>query len=358
MVTLAPQPTASFNGDEARWTAVVQRDPAADGIFYYAVFTTGVYCRPSCASRRANRDNVAFYATAEAAERAGFRPCKRCRPGEFSLAKRHAQVVATACRRIEAADEPPKLATLAEAAGMSRYYFHRVFKAMTGVTPKAYADAHRAECVRARLANSDTITDAIYDAGYNSGGRFYAGSAARLGMTPSTFRAGGEDTKIRFAVGQSSLGAILVAATCQGIAAIQLGDEPETLVHELEDRFPRAQLIGADADFERLVAQVVGLVEAPGHHVDLPLDVRGTAFQQQVWQALRQIPPGTTATYTEIAEHIGRPKAVRAVAGACAANKIAVAIPCHRVVRSDGSLAGYRWGIERKRTLLEREAPA
>lgn len=345
-----------FSTDEDRWAAVVRRDRRADGVFYFSVQTTGVYCRPSCAARRARRENVRFHPTCEAAERAGFRPCKRCRPNEAALAVQRASIIAKACRLIETADEIPNLDALAESAGMSRFHFHRIFKTVTGVTPKAYATAHRAQRVRQKLPRSRSVTEAIYGAGFNSSGRFYAKSSQELGMTPARFRAGGSGASIRFAVGECSLGSILVAATDKGICAILLGDDPEALVHDLQDRFPRAQLIGGDRNFEQWIAKAVGLVEAPSLGLDLPLDVRGTAFQQRVWQALRAIPPGSTASYAEIAKRIGAPKAVRAVAQACASNSIAVAIPCHRVVRTDGSLSGYRWGVERKRALLEREA--
>jgi AraC family transcriptional regulator of adaptative response/methylated-DNA-[protein]-cysteine methyltransferase len=356
MATRTDRPVPSFTGDAARWRAVEHRDRAADGAFYYSVLTTGVYCRPSCASRRARRENVAFHATCEAAEAAGFRPCRRCRPREAPLAERRAAAVADACRLIEEAEETPSLDALAKAAGMSRFHFHRIFKAVTGVTPKAYADAHRAERVRDELAQRATVTEAIYGAGFNSSGRFYAASSDLLGMTPSAFRSGGNGASISFAVGECSLGSILVAATGRGVCAILFGDDPDTLVRDLQDRFPKARLIGADREFEQLVATVVGFVEAPAQGLDLPLDVRGTAFQQRVWQALREIPSGSTASYAEIARRIGQPKAVRAVAQACASNGIAVAIPCHRVVRTDGALSGYRWGAERKRVLLEREA--
>jgi AraC family transcriptional regulator of adaptative response/methylated-DNA-[protein]-cysteine methyltransferase len=344
-----------FGDDEACWAAVVRRDPAADGAFVYSVRTTGIYCRPSCAARRPHRANVAFHPTPAAAEAAGFRACLRCRPGAAPRAERHAAAVAAACRAIEAAEELPDLAALAAAASMSRFHFHRVFKAATGVTPHAYAAARRTERVRAALGRRSSVTEAIYDAGFNSSSRFYASSAATLGMTPSAFRGGGADAEIRFAVGASTLGAILVAATDKGVCAIMLGDDPARLVRDLQDQFPAARLDGGDAAFARLVAIVVGFVEAPDSGLDLPLDVRGTAFQQRVWQALREIPPGTTASYAEIAARIGAPRAVRAVAGACAANALAVAIPCHRVVRTDGSLSGYRWGVERKAALLARE---
>ena len=270
---------------------------------------------------------------------------------------KHAALVAQACRRIEAAEQPPSLDDLAQQAGLSPFHFHRVFKATTGLTPKAYADAHRAQAVRATLARGKgSVTEAIFDAGFNANSRFYEHADALLGMKPTQYRAGGVDARIEFAIGQCSLGAILVARSQRGVCAISLGEDADALLRELQDRFPRAELIGGDAGFEQLVAQVVGLIEHPGIGVDLPLDVRGTAFQQRVWQALRQIPPGETASYTQIAQRIGSPKSVRAVAQACASNTLAVAIPCHRVVRSDGALSGYRWGVERKRALLSREA--
>jgi AraC family transcriptional regulator of adaptative response/methylated-DNA-[protein]-cysteine methyltransferase len=354
----AREATASpaFSNDEDRWAALARRDRSADGMFYYSVRTTGVYCRPSCAARLARRENVRFHSTCEEAEQAGFRPCQRCRPNEPALTEQRAVAVAKACRLIETADETPNLDALAEAAGMSRFHFHRVFKAITGVTPKAYAAAHRAQRVREELSRSDTVTEAIYGAGFNSSGRFYATASDILGMTPTDFRSGGHGASIRFAVGECSLGSILVATTQKGVCAILLGDDPDALMRDLQDRFPKARLIGGDKGFEQLVARVVGFVEAPALGLDLPFDVRGTAFQQRVWQALREIPAGATATYTEIAERLGAPKAVRAVAQACAANAIAVAIPCHRVVRNDGALAGYRWGVKRKRALLDREA--
>lgn len=345
-----------FDDDAQKWAAVTRRDGTADGAFFYSVATTGVYCRPSCAARLARRENVQFHESCADAERAGFRPCKRCRPNEAPRAERNMKAIATACRLIETAEDIPSLDDLAKAAGMSRFYFHRVFKSVTGMTPKAYADGHRAERMRDSLPGAQSVTEAIYDAGYNSNGRFYAASDKVLGMTPSTFRKGGEGTSIRFAVGQCSLGAILAAASTQGICAILLGDCPEALVRDLEDRFPKADLIGGDAEFEGWMAQIVGFVEAPQVGIDLPLDIRGTAFQQRVWKALSDIPVGTRVSYADIARKIGAPRAVRAVAQACAANQIAVAIPCHRVVRTDGALSGYRWGIERKQALLEREA--
>ena len=347
--------TSQFDTDESRWQALGKRDREADGLFYYSVRTTGVYCRPSCAATRPKRENVRFHATCDGAERAGFRPCKRCRPNEAPLAERQRDAVARACRLIENAEEAPNLTDLAEAVGMSRYHFHRLFKTLTGVTPKAYAVAHRIQRVRNDLAQGATVTEAIYGAGFQSNGRFYASSTERLGMTPTAFRAGGAGATIRFAVGECTLGSILVAATEKGVCAIFLGDDPDLLARELQDRFPKAKLVGGDSAFEGWVAQTVGLVEKPALGFDLPLDIRGTAFQLSVWEALRQIPPGSTASYTEIAVRIGRPTAARAVAQACAANPIAIAIPCHRVVRTDESLSGYHWGVERKAELLKRE---
>ncbi|WGF87921.1 bifunctional DNA-binding transcriptional regulator/O6-methylguanine-DNA methyltransferase Ada [Marinivivus vitaminiproducens] len=343
---------------DARWASVVNRDAQADGSFVYSVRTTGVYCRPSCAARLARPENVRFHASPAEAESAGFRPCKRCRPDLPPPAQRNAALVARACRLIDEAEEEPSLDDLAQAVGLSPFHFHRVFKKVAGLTPKAYAAAKRTQRVRDGLAASRTVTEAIYDAGFNGSGRFYAKTDAMLGMTPRTYRAGGADTRIRFAVGACSLGAVLVAMTGKGLCSILLGDDPEALVRDFQDRFAKAELVGDDTDFASLVAQVVGLVEAPGEGADLPLDIRGTAFQQRVWQALRAIPAGETTSYAEIARRIGSPGAVRAVASACAANPLAVAIPCHRVVRTDGGLAGYRWGIERKRALIEREAAA
>jgi AraC family transcriptional regulator, regulatory protein of adaptative response / methylated-DNA-[protein]-cysteine methyltransferase len=345
--------------DDARYAAIARRDAAMDGRFVYSVATTGVYCRPCCAARMPRRENVAFHATCAAAEAAGFRACKRCRPNEPPLAARHAAAMEAACRALDRAvaegEDLPPLAALAGASGLSSFHFHRLFRRIVGVTPKAYAGARRMARIQAGLAGPDSVTEAIYDAGYSSSSRFYERAPSMLGMTPTQYREGGRDAVIRFALGRCSLGDVLVAATDKGVCAIQLGDTPEALLAELERRFPRATLIGADAAFERLVAQVVGAVENPGTGLDLALDLRGTAFQLRVWEALRAIPAGQTDTYTGIAARIGRPRSVRAVAAACAANPAAIAIPCHRVVRIGGGLAGYRWGIERKRTLLERE---
>ena len=345
----------SFLTEDERWAAVCARDVRADDAFYYAVRTTGVYCRASCAARPARRENVTFYDSTNAAERAGYRPCKRCKPDAASLRERHAQLVARACKKIETALELPNLDALAAEAGLSRFHFHRLFKRITGLTPKQYANAHRTQRVQLELSRGTNVTDAIYAAGFNSNSRFYAKATEQLGMKPSDYRSSGRNQAIRFAVAQSSLGALLVAASDKGICAILLGDDPDALVRDLQDRFRNAQLMGGDREFESWVAKVVGFVEAPKVGLDLPLDLRGTAFQQRVWQALRKVPAGKTVSYTDIAKKIGMPTASRAVAQACGANHIAVAIPCHRVVRTDGTLSGYRWGVERKRELLARE---
>lgn len=343
---------------DPRWIAVTKRDPAADGRFVYAVSTTGVYCRPTCPSRRARREHVSFHAGPADAERAGYRACKRCRPDLPSLAERQGRTVAALCRFIEEAEHSPGLEELAGLSGWSTWHLQRVFKAVTGLSPKSYAAARRGARLKRALEEGPTVTAALYAAGFGSGSRLYEQSESLLGMSPGSYRKGGAGNEIRFALGQCWLGAILVAHSGKGICAILLGDDPQDLLRELQERFSRATLVGDDRSFEQLVARVVGLVEAPARAADLPLDIRGTAFQCRVWEALRRIPPGQTLSYAELARRIGAPKAVRAVAGACAANALAVAIPCHRVVRSDGGLSGYRWGVERKGRLLEREAEA
>jgi AraC family transcriptional regulator of adaptative response/methylated-DNA-[protein]-cysteine methyltransferase len=352
--TTSPTPPAALL--DPRWPAVIGRDAASDGAFYYSVRTTGVYCRPSCAARPPRPENVAFHPTRADAERAGFRPCKRCKPDQPPRAERQAAQVAVLCRLLETAETVPTLDELAAHIGQSSFHTHRMFKAVTGVTPRAYAAAHRAERVRAELRTAPSVTDAIYGAGYGSSGRFYETSTARLGMTPGRFRAGGAGVAIGFATGTCSLGTVLVAASDRGVCAILLGDDGDQLAADLARRFPRARLAPGGDGFAALVAQVVAHVEAPGIGAGLPLDIQGTAFQQRVWAALSAIPAGATRSYREVAAAIGAPSAVRAVAAACAANPIAVVIPCHRVVRGDGDLSGYRWGIDRKRALLDREA--
>lgn len=344
---------SSGTDTDSRWNAIVSRDKSVDGQFLYSVRTTGVYCRPSCATKLAKPENVQFHDTREDAERAGFRPCKKCKPNESNDSR--TAMVERICRLIDSAEENLPLLQLAREAGMSVSHFQRTFTETVGVSPKEYADARRAQRLRVALTGGQCVTDAIFEAGFNSTGRFYEQSNALLGMTPKCFKAGGRDCQIHFAIGQCTLGAILVGATAAGICAILMGDDPEELIRELQDRFANADLIGGDRAFEQLVATVVGFVEHPAIGLNLPLDIRGTAFQKRVWEQLRKIPPGTTLSYAQLAALIGSPKAVRAVATACAANPLAVAIPCHRVVRTDGALSGYRWGIERKRTLIDRE---
>lgn len=352
-------PSSDYSSDEARWLAVKARDPNSDGHFVYAVRTTGVYCHPSATSRLPKRENVIFFDAPAAAEAAGYRPSKR-RKGDRTSAKiERATAIVEACRLIEnAPDAPPNLDTLAAHVGLSPAHFHRLFKAETGVTPKTYASAHRLRKLRAALSTGSSITEAVYSAGFNASSRFYESSGERLGMGARAYRLGGVGMVIRFAVAQCTLGALLVAQSQRGICAIALGEDPDHLVRELQDQFPRALLVGDDPHFAEVVALVVGFVEAPAIGLGLPLDVQGTAFQERVWQALREIPPGTTVTYSDLAERIGAPKAVRAVAKACAANRIAIAVPCHRVIRRDGDISGYRWGVERKRELLRRERDA
>ncbi|GLY60184.1 bifunctional transcriptional activator/DNA repair enzyme protein Ada [Pectobacterium carotovorum subsp. carotovorum] len=344
-----------FQDADSRWQAVVTRNQAADGCFIYAVKTTGIYCAPSCASRQPRRENVVFFATADEAQAAGFRPCKRCRQGTLSRQEQQAQQIACACRMIEQSEHQLTLAVLAQAVGISAFHFHRMFKAITGLTPKQYASAHRYRQLREQLADSGTVTAAITAGGYDASGRFYAEAGAHLGMTPTAFQNRGKGMTIRFAVGCCLLGEVLVAESEKGICAILLGDDPDSLLNSLQEMFANAQLIGGDAAFEQRMAQVVGFVDDPAIGLTLPLDIRGTVFQQRVWQALRAVPAGETLSYRDVAERIGAPAAVRAVAGACAANRLAVAIPCHRVVRHDGALSGYRWGVVRKRALLEKE---
>ena len=349
--------TSPFHTDDDRLDAVRRRDPAADGAFLYSVRTTGVYCRPSCAARPALSRNIAFHPTRQQAESAGFRPCMRCRPDQPPRAERDAAMVAAACRRIEAAEDAPDLAAMAAAAGVSPYHFHRLFRRIAGVTPKAYADAQRLARVQAELAGGALVTAALYRAGFNSSGRFYAAADAMLGMTASRYRAGGSGETIHHAFGEASLGRVLVATAGRGVCAILLGEEEDAMLADLRQRFPRATLAAAPADFAETVADVVAHVERPGLGLALPLDIRGTAFQRRVWDVLRSIPPGETLSYAAVAARLGQPTAVRAVSGACAANVLAVAVPCHRVVASTGALAGYRWGVNRKKALLARERP-
>jgi AraC family transcriptional regulator of adaptative response/methylated-DNA-[protein]-cysteine methyltransferase len=341
---------------DPRWSHVCARDARTDGDFVYSVETTGVYCRPSCAARRARPQNVRFHATVAAAEAAGYRPCKRCRPDEPKPPAPSAVIVAKACRLLESCEQPHSLKEIAQSVGLSPFHFHRVFKATLGMTPRQYAEGIRTRRVRESLHAGGTVTDAVYDAGYQSSSRFYESAKSTLGMSPSTFRRKGEGVVIRFAVGRSSLGSVLVGATDRGICAIFLDDDPGYLIQCLRERFKRAEVIQADAAFDEIIARVVQYVDMRVPRLDLPLDIQGTAFQMRVWQELQKIPFGSTVSYSEIAARMGSPGSVRAVASACAANTVAIAVPCHRVLKSDGSISGYRWGPERKKELLAREA--
>ena len=340
-----------------RLAAVRSRDASADGQFYYAVSTTGVYCYPSCAARPPLRENISFHPTRAHAEAAGFRPCKRCRPDLPPRAEREAALVAAACRFIETAEDEPTLAMLAAQVPLSPHHFHRLFRRIAGVTPKAYAAAKRQTRVQNELSAGTQVTRTIYEAGFNSPGRFYEAANGMLGMQPSLYRAGAPGEAIHVALADSTLGKVLVAATERGLCAILLGEDEQKLRTDLHARFPKATIAEATPEFAGTIARVVAMVDNPAAHhtTDLPLDIRGTAFQRRVWEILRDIPAGKTRTYTQIAAQLGKPSAVRAVAGACAANALAIAIPCHRVVAANGGLAGYRWGIERKRALLDRE---
>ena len=340
---------------EQCWAAVLAHDAAQDGRFFYSVKTTGVYCRPGCASRQPHRQNVAFHETTAAAEAAGFRPCKRCRPNEGSQADRHIAAIGRACALIRASDELPSLTELAGAAGISRFHFHRVFKQITGATPREWGKAHRLGRFADRLDAGEGIAEAAYAAGFGASSRAYEAAPNGLGMTPATRRRGGKGETIRFTIVSTWLGWAMVAATERGICMTALGDNRASLETELRRRFPAAQLQPADAALSGWAERVVRYITRPGDTLDLPLDIRGTAFQARVWRALQKIPPGRTATYSDIAAALGQPRAVRAVAQACASNKLAVVVPCHRVVRRDGDLAGYRWGVERKRALLAKE---
>ncbi|WP_246116909.1 bifunctional DNA-binding transcriptional regulator/O6-methylguanine-DNA methyltransferase Ada [Denitrobaculum tricleocarpae] len=352
--------TRGYRSDDARWTAVLARDEGAEGRFWFSVMTTGVYCRPSCAARQPRRENVAFYDHRADAERAGFRPCKRCRPDLPPRAERHRDLVAAACRSLSDAETPPGLAELAADAGLSPHHFHRIFKAAIGVTPKQYAAARRADRMKRALRSGVSVTEAIYDAGFGGNSRFYEQADARIGMTATTFKKGGEGMSIRYATAHSWLGPVVVAATERGICAILFGENERGLKSDLHARFPGAVFEPAEpgSDFQQWIDDTLAFMKAPEAQFSLPLDIAGTAFQEQVWQALRRIPAGQTASYADVAQAIGKPKSVRAVAQACGANPVAVAIPCHRVVRSDGGLGGYRWGLERKKDLLARERAA
>jgi AraC family transcriptional regulator of adaptative response/methylated-DNA-[protein]-cysteine methyltransferase len=340
--------TLSAPDPDFAWSAVLARDRRADGRFVTGVLTTGIYCRPSCAARHPKRENVRFFASGAEAAAAGLRACLRCRPDEVT---REAAALEKALRLIEAAETPPSLDLLAAAAGYSPFHFHRLFKRATGVTPAAYARAKRARSLTMTLDTDARVTDAIYEAGYSGPARFYADAKDRLGMTPTAWRDGGRGETIRWAAADTSLGTMLVAATARGICRLSFDEGEEAL----RRRFPNARIEPGGAAMADLLSRTVAAVEAPERPHDLPLDVRGTAFQEAVWRELTRIPPGETRTYAQIAAAVGRPGAVRAAGSANGANKVAVLIPCHRVVRGDGTLGGYAYGLERKAKLLERE---
>ncbi|MDI1259006.1 bifunctional DNA-binding transcriptional regulator/O6-methylguanine-DNA methyltransferase Ada [Aquabacterium sp.] len=341
--------------DEARWAAVLAKDKRLDGEFVFAVKTTGIYCRPSCPARPAKRQNVEFFDTTVKAASAGYRACKRCKPDGMSQEHARHELVLQACQAMAQSESGLSLDDLATEVGLSPHHFHRIFKAATGLTPKQYQQAVQAKRVSSALKDAPSVTEALYDAGFSSSGRFYEGAGANLGMSPSSFRQGGANEHIRHTIEPCSLGMMLVAATPRGVCAIEFGDTEQALLERLESRFPKATLQAGDGLFKQWVTQILSYLAHPAGSLDLPLDVQGTVFQRRVWQALQSIPCGQTVSYTELAQRLGQPTAVRAVASACANNQIAVAIPCHRVVRTGGALAGYRWGLARKAELLRRE---
>jgi AraC family transcriptional regulator, regulatory protein of adaptative response / methylated-DNA-[protein]-cysteine methyltransferase len=344
--------------DDVRWAGVLRKDASLDGQYLFAVKTTGIYCRPSCPSRTPHRRNVAFYDDAQSAQEAGFRACLRCAPDGLSKQEEQTQAVLQACRIIEASQERIGLDDLARSVNLSPHHFHRVFKQITGVTPLDYFKARQISKIGESIKTNTTVTEAIYDAGFSSSGRFYENTNAMLGMTPKAYKAGGAGEVIRCAVRTCALGLVLVAATKRGICTIEFGDDAKELAERLRIRFPKSTVVPEDPEFAQWLAKLLAHIQYPKHALNLPLDVRGTVFQQQVWKALQDIPAGQTLSYSEVAERIGKPKAVRAVATACASNVLALAIPCHRVVRSNGDLSGYRWGVDRKRNLLDSEAEA
>lgn len=350
--------------DEARWAAVQRRDDTAAGLFFYAVRTTGVYCKPACPSRRPLRKNVEFFPTPADATASGFRACRRCRPDDNSEIDPTVASVIEVCRALEDPADVPAPAVLANQVGWSERHLRRVFKETTGITMAAYTRSHRADRARSALRNGSTVTDAAFDAGYGSLRSFYDHGAPHLGTTPKTFRRGSPDVTIRYAVATSALGEIIVAATDQGVCSVRLGDDGASLVDELRQDFPKATIQAndaadsADPGFDDVVGLVLELAEGRRTTAAIPLDIRGTAFQTEVWEALRSIEPGSVATYAEVAASIGRPTSHRAVANACGANPVALVVPCHRVVRSDGGAGGYRWGTERKEALLAAEQAA
>jgi AraC family transcriptional regulator, regulatory protein of adaptative response / methylated-DNA-[protein]-cysteine methyltransferase len=348
------QPHMTKNQNSTNWDAVLARERAMDGVFYYAVASTGVYCRPSCPSKRPRRENVVFFRTREAAEQAGFRPCRRCKPD--ATGDPGSQLVENVCRYIDThSEDPVTLEALGRALGMSPFHLQRTFKALTGITPRAYADSRRLHALKAGLREGHSVTRSLYDAGYGSSSRLYERAASQLGMTPARYLKQGGGVTIRYTVAATPVGKMLLAATERGVCSIRLGDSDEILERELRSEYPKAETIRADRELAAPVKKLLAMLEGKSA-ASLPLDIQATAFQRRVWEALQAIPRGATKSYREIAAELGDPKAARAVARACATNPVAIAIPCHRVVREDGRLAGYRWGVERKRKLLESEA--
>ena len=339
--------------DDDRWRAVSERDRAAEGIFVYAVSTTGVYCRPGCTSRRPKRENVRFFAMNSDAAKAGFRACKRCRPDQPDSTS---EVIATACARLSETDEVPSLEDLAREAGLSPWHFQKTFKAAVGLTPKQFAKARRTERFRAELGNAGSVTTALYDAGFSTSSRAYDGVQNELGMTPKAMKRGARGMHIDYATQPCSLGWVCVGMSEHGVCAIELGDDADEAFGHLKRHFSNAHLSPMEEGPSSWMHAVIQMIETPAKGLDLPLDIQGTAFQRRVWAALQTVPSGQTATYSDIAERIAAPTAVRAVATACASNKLAVVIPCHRVLRKDGSLGGYRWGLDRKHAFLKRES--
>lgn len=347
---------AKTQGHDDRWRAVEARDTGHDGVFVYGVRSTGVYCRPSCASRRPRYSQVVFFPVPELAEQAGFRPCKRCRPNLYPAPDPQLHIVRRICQQIEdASEERPTLAWLGRSVGISPYHLQKLFKRVVGITPHQYADVHRLGSLKDRLKDGWTVTDALYDAGYGSSSRLYEKSSAQLGMTPATYRRGGAGLAIRYAIGDSHLGYVLAAATERGVCAIYRGDSEASLQSELRSEYPSADIHHDAGAMRRWIEAILEYLSGAMPDLQLPLDVQGTAFQRIVWKELQRIPYGETRTYGQIAAALGRPKAARAVANACASNPTPLVVPCHRVVRSDGTLGGYGWGSFRKKALLERE---
>ena len=341
--------------DDKRYETIRRRDIDTKDTFFYGVITTGVYCRPGCRARTPNRENVTFFDSPQQAEQQGYRPCRKCRPELTHGSEPHEKMIIHACRRLQQDETQPKLETLAAEAGLSPGYFHRLFKKIVGITPRQYYLNHRTDRLRRKLAEGDDIGAAIFSAGYSSLSGAYNKNDDRLAMTPKKFQQGGNEVRILFGSSHCYLGIVLVAATDRGICAVELGESEAQVRAQLRTRFPRAEIKRGGPEFQKLLEAVVDHIDHPSQEFNLPLDIQGTSFQQQVWQALRTIQPGNTSSYSEIAEKIGRPSAARAVAGACAANKIAVLIPCHRVLAKNKKISGYRWGRERKELILGKE---